>query len=58
MNFWSLNNILEFPDLNLNPENQLLRQPDVSVTSVVNWTGLGQTWQWVPHVRVIILIKT
>ena len=30
MNFWSLNNILEFPDLNLNPENQLLRQPDVS----------------------------
>ena len=46
MIFRSFGYFLEFPEKEINPENELLRQQCVRVTSVVNGAGLGQTDLW------------
>ena len=55
MIFCSLKHFLEFPELFLNlkiPENHLLRQHDIMLTSASQQGAQVKPDQWVPHVCV------
>ena len=55
MNYYEFFKFAKFSGIShirINPENELLRQHDITVMSAVNRAGQSQTAQWNPRVSV------